>query len=976
MSSRLPLWGSVLTKHVYAFEEGNASMRDLLGGKGAGLAEMTRLGLPVPPGFTITTKACNAYTRTGRFPPGMWKQVEEGLSAVEAKGGRKFGDPANPLLVSVRSGAKLSMPGMMDTVLNLGLNDTTLEALSRTANERFALDAYRRLIAMFGRIVKDIDGHRFETVLDRHKEKAAAKRDTDLGAPELKAIVAEFKELYRHEVGEDFPQDPMRQLRESVAAVFRSWNGKRAVDYRTFNKIPHHLGTAANVQMMVFGNMGSDSGTGVAFTRNQLTGAKELYGEYLPNAQGEDVVAGIRTPLKIAELRDDLPELFASLSQVAERLEKHFREAQDIEFTVERGKLWMLQTRAAKPPARATVKIALDMVHEGLITKEEALLRVQPDHVIQLLLPQFDDAAKSEAKRSGHFLAKGLNASPGAATGIVVFDPDEAEKLGRDERKPVILVRVETSPDDVHGVLHSKGVLTARGGATSHAAVVTRGLGIPCVAGCEEIQVDYDAAEFRVGDKTVRRGESLSIDGSTGEVFAGAIRTLEPDFDREVDLQNLLAWADEIRTLQVWANADYPRDAARARKFGAQGIGLDRTEHMFMETDRLPIVHEMILAAPEYRKAKRQRDALAEQLKTATNDRRRDLEGRLADLDSRMEDLSRRYIGSLEHLGRMQREDFVGILREMAGLPVIIRLIDPPLHEFLPRYETLLVQVTKLRIAREDPEAFVRSSTSEEDRALIADIRKADSNLTKGIESLLPRKERLLEAVKGSRETNPMLGLRGCRLGIMFPEITEMQVRAIFEAACRLKREGVDVRPEIMIPLVGLPEELRIERHALEDEARKVMEREGISVAYKFGTMIEIPRAALVADEIARHAEFFSFGTNDLTQTTMGYSRDDAEPKFLLDYVEQGILPHNPFQTIDRAGVGQLMRMCVQKGRKVRRDLEVGICGEHGGDPASIEFCHGIGLNYVSCSPFRVPVARLAAAHAKLRQEGSRAKER
>ena len=976
MSSRLPLWGSVLTKHVYAFEEGNASMRDLLGGKGAGLAEMTRLGLPVPPGFTITTKACNAYTRTGRFPPGMWKQVEEGLSAVEAKGGRKFGDPANPLLVSVRSGAKLSMPGMMDTVLNLGLNDTTLEALSRTANERFALDAYRRLIAMFGRIVKDIDGHRFETVLDRHKEKAAAKRDTDLGAPELKAIVAEFRELYRHEVGEDFPQDPMRQLRESVAAVFRSWNGKRAVDYRTFNKIPHHLGTAANVQMMVFGNMGSDSGTGVAFTRNQLTGAKELYGEYLPNAQGEDVVAGIRTPLKIAELRDDLPELFASLSQVAERLEKHFREAQDIEFTVERGKLWMLQTRAAKPPARATVKIALDMVHEGLITKEEALLRVQPDHVIQLLLPQFDDAAKSEAKRSGHFLAKGLNASPGAATGIVVFDPDEAEKLGRDERKPVILVRVETSPDDVHGVLHSKGVLTARGGATSHAAVVTRGLGIPCVAGCEEIQVDYDAAEFRVGDKTVRRGESLSIDGSTGEVFAGAIRTLEPDFDREVDLQNLLAWADEIRTLQVWANADYPRDAARARKFGAQGIGLDRTEHMFMETDRLPIVHEMILAAPEYRKAKRQRDALAEQLKTATNDRRRDLEGRLAGLDSRMEDLSRRYIGSLEHLGRMQREDFVGILREMAGLPVIIRLIDPPLHEFLPRYETLLVQVTKLRIAREDPEAFVRSSTSEEDRALIADIRKADSDLTKGIESLLPRKERLLEAVKGSRETNPMLGLRGCRLGIMFPEITEMQVRAIFEAACRLKREGVDVRPEIMIPLVGLPEELRIERHALEDEARKVMEREGISVAYKFGTMIEIPRAALVADEIARHAEFFSFGTNDLTQTTMGYSRDDAEPKFLLDYVEQGILPHNPFQTIDRAGVGQLMRMCVQKGRKVRRDLEVGICGEHGGDPASIEFCHGIGLNYVSCSPFRVPVARLAAAHAKLRQEGSRAKER
>src|SRR2546422_1072238 len=526
------------------------------------------------------------------------------------------------------------------------------------------------------------------------------------------------------------------------------------------------------------------------------------------------------------------------------------------------------------------------MVREGLISKDEALLRVEPDHVIHLLLPQFDDKAKSEAKKSGRFLAKGLNASPGAAMGIVAFDPDEAEKLGRDERKPVILVRVETSPDDVHGVLHSKGVLTARGGATSHAAVVTRGLGIPCVAGCEEIQVDYDAAEFRVGDKVVRRGESLSIDGSTGEVFAGAIRTIEPDFDREVELQNLLAWADEVRSLQVWANADYPRDAARARKFGAQGIGLDRTEHMFMETDRLPIVHEMILAAPEYRKGKRQREALAKQLETATNDRRRDLEARLAE------------------------------------------------------------------------------------------VRKAGSDLAKGIESLLPRKERLLEAVKGSRETNPMLGLRGCRLGIMFPEITEMQVRAIFEAACRLKKEGVDVRPEIMIPLVGLPEELRIERHALEAEAKKVMEREGISVAYKFGTMIEIPRAALVADAIAHHAEFFSFGTNDLTQTTMGYSRDDAEPKFLLDYVEQGILPHNPFQTIDRDGVGQLMRMCVQKGRKVRRDLEVGICGEHGGDPLSIAFCHEIGLNYVSCSPFRVPVARLAAAHAKLRQEASRPTDR
>jgi pyruvate,orthophosphate dikinase len=862
------------------------------------------------------------------------------------------------------------MPGMMDTVLNIGLNDAIVEALVRTSNERFAWDAYRRLVSMYGRIVKEVDGRKFEAILDRHKEKAAAPKDTDLGPDELRAIVADFKGLYRQEVGGDFPSDVKQQLRESVAAVFRSWNGKRAVDYRTFHKIPHTLGTAANVQMMVFGNMGPDSGTGVAFTRNQVTGAKELYGEYLPNAQGEDVVAGIRTPMKIAELRGRYPEIYGELSRVAELLERHFREAQDIEFTVERGKLWILQTRAAKPPARAAVRIALDMVREGLVTKEEALLLVTPDHVTQLLLPQFDDTAKAEARQAGRFLAKGLNASPGAAMGLVAFDPDEAERLGRDEGKPVILVRVETSPDDVHGILHSKGVLTARGGATSHAAVVTRGLGIPCVAGCEAIQVDYDAAEFRVGDKVVRRGEPLAIDGGTGEVFVGAIRTIAPDFEREVDLQTLLGWADEVRALQVWANADYPRDAARARKFGAQGIGLDRTEHMFMETDRLPIVHEMILAAPEYRKVKRQRTAQAGQLDTATGDRRRDVEGRLAELDSRLEDLSRRYLGSLDRIGEMQRDDFVGILREMAGLPVIIRLIDPPLHEFLPRYETLLVQVTKLRIAREDPEAFVRAATAEEDRALLAEARKAGgSDLAQGIQMLLPRKERLLEAVKLSRETNPMLGLRGCRLGIMFPEITRMQVRAIFEAACRLKKEGVDVRPEIMIPLVGLAEELRVERDALEAEAKSVMAQEGVSVAYKFGTMIEIPRAALVADEIARHAEFFSFGTNDLTQTTMGYSRDDAEPKFLLDYIEEGILPNNPFQTIDREGVGQLMRMCVQRGRKVRPDLEIGICGEHGGDPASIDLCHEIGLDYVSCSPFRVPVARLAAAHAKLRRK-------
>src|SRR5256884_7093185 len=950
-------------------------MRDLLGGKGAGLAEMTRLGLPVPPGFTITTKACNAYARSGRFPPGLWKQVEDGLSTVEAKIGRRFGDPTNPLLVSVRSGAKFSMPGMMDTVLNLGLNDAIVETLARVSNARFAWDAYRRLIAMFGRIVKDIDGRAFEAILEDHKGKAGAKKDTDLSAEELITIVADFKQLYRGQVGEDFPQGPKEQLQQAIAAVFRSWNGKRAVDYRNFNKIPHDLGTAANVQTMVFGNMGSDSGTGVAFTRNPSTGEKQLYGEFLPNAQGEDVVAGIRTPMTIAQLRETFPAVYEQFTDVAELLEKHYRDVQDIEFTVERGRLWMLQTRPAKGSARAAVKLAVDMPREALVTKREAILRVEPMHVVQLLLPQFDERGKVDARKEGRYLTRGLNASPGAAAGFATFDPDEAERIGRDEAKPVILVRLETSPDDVRGILHSKGVLTARGGATSHAAVVTRGVGIPCVAGCEAIQVDYDAAEFRVGDKVVRRGEHVAINGSTGEVFAGPIRTIVPDFEREADLQTLLGWADEERALQVWANADYPRDAARARKFGAQGIGLDRTEHMVMEPDRLPIVHEMILAAPAYRKARRQREAVAGQLDTASGDRRRDLEGRLAELDSRLEDLSRRYLGSLERIGQMQRDDFVGILREMAGLPVIIRLIDPPLHEFLPRDETLLVQVTKLRIAREDPEAFVRAATAEEDRALLAEVGKAGSDVATGIQALLPRKERLLEAVKGSRETNPMLGLRGCRLGIMFPEITEMQVRAIFEAACRLKKEGVDVRPEIMIPLVGLPEELRIERQALEKEAKSVMDREGISVDYKFGTMIEIPRAALVADAIARHAEFFSFGTNDLTQTTMGYSRDDAEPKFLLDYVEQGILPRNPFQTIDRDGVGQLMRMCVQKGRKVRRDLEIGICGEHGGDPASIAFCHEIGLNYVSCSPFRVPVARLAAAHPKLRQEAARAKD-
>ena len=945
-------------------------MRDLLGGKGAGLAEMTRLGLPVPPGFTITTKACNAFARTGRFPPGLWKKVESALSTVETKIGRRFGDPSNPLLVSVRSGAKFSMPGMMDTVLNLGLNDETVETLGRISNERFAWDSYRRLIAMFGRIVKDVDGRKFEALLERRKEASHAAKDTELSSDDLKAIVAEFKELYQAEVGEPFPQNGREQLQQAIAAVFRSWNGKRAVDYRNFNKIPHDLGTAANVQTMVFGNMGPDSGTGVAFTRNPSTGEKQLYGEFLSNAQGEDVVAGIRTPLTIGQLRETFPVVYDQFSEAADHLERHYRDIQDIEFTVERGKLWMLQTRTGKRSARAAVKAAVDMAREGLITKQEAILRVEPAHVIQLLLPQFDERAKGGARKEGRFLARGLNASPGAAAGFASFDPDEAERMGRDEKKPVVLVRVETSPDDVHGILHSKGVLTARGGATSHAAVVTRGLGIPCVTGCESIVVDYDEGLFRVGGKVVHRGDFVSIDGSSGEVFEGRIPTIDPDFQKETDLQTLLRWADEERRLQVWANADYPRDAERARAFGAQGIGLDRTEHMFMETDRLGIVHEMILAAPDYRKVSGEVRAIKAEIDTAKEDRRSTLGKRLATLEPALEGLSRRYLGSLEKLGRLQKKDFEGILRAMQGLPVIIRLIDPPLHEFLPKYETLLVQVTKLTMAQGNPEVLVRNAHSDEDKEFLEEVRKAGGgDLGRGIDTLLPEKQRLLEAVAATREANPMLGLRGCRLGITFPEITEMQVRAIFEASCALTKEGVVVKPEIMIPLAGHVNELKVEREALEREAKKVMEREGVTIAYKFGTMIELPRAALTADAIARHAEFFSFGTNDLTQTTFGYSRDDAEGKFLLDFVERGILPFNPFQTLDREGVGQLMRTCVQKGRRVRKDLEIGICGEHGGDPSSIELCHLLGLNYVSCSPFRVPVARLAAAHAKLREQ-------
>ncbi len=900
-------------KWIYLFSEGNARMRDLLGGKGAGVAEMTNAGLPVPPGFTITTEACNAYYDTGKqFPQGMWEQVLEGIKIVEQQTGKGFGKQENPLLVSVRSGAKFSMPGMMDTVLNLGINDETVLGLVKlTGDERFAYDAYRRFIQMFSKIVLDTDPQDFEHVLDTYKERAGVASDAEIPASELKKLVVEFKQIAERQSGEPFPTDVYSQLRKAIEAVFSSWNNKRAFDYRNFNKIAHNLGTAVNVQSMVFGNMGNDSGTGVAFTRNPSTGEKQLYGEYLLNAQGEDVVAGIRTPSKIARLQEDLPHVYEQFKEIARRLEQHYRDMQDLEFTVEKGHLYMLQTRAGKRTAQAAVKVAVDMVTEGLISEQEAVKRVEPIQVYQLLLPRFDESEKQKAEEEGKLLAKGLNASPGAATGKAIFDADRAEQLGK-AGTPVVLVRPETSPDDVHGMLVAKGILTARGGATSHAAVVARGLGLPCVAGTEGIRVHEEERLFRVvgSDIVIHEGDDISIDGATGQVFAGIIKTVDADFEKETDLKKLLEWADTIRKLGVWANADYPRDARRAVTFGAEGIGLCRTEHMFMEQERLPIVQKMILA-----ENKEERQA------------------------------------ALDQLLPFQRSDFKGIFEAMMnprtgeGYPVVIRLIDPPLHEFLPSYEELLVEVTRLETNGSNPQE-------------------------------LKEKRKMLEAVGAMREANPMLGLRGCRLGLLYPEINVMQTRAILEAALELAREGKKIHPKIMIPLVSHVNELKEVRRQLEAVAQEITSEVGSAVEYKFGTMIELPRAALTADQIAPVAEFFSFGTNDLTQTTFGISRDDAEGKFLLKYVdgleEPGakervkILPVNPFQTLDRDGVGQLVRMAFEKGRKANPRLEVGICGEHGGDPDSIAFCNEVGLDYVSCSPFRVPVARLAAAQAAL----------
>ncbi|MCD6518754.1 MAG: pyruvate, phosphate dikinase [Anaerolineae bacterium] len=885
-------------KWVYLFSEGNKDMRDLLGGKGAGLAEMTNAGLPVPPGFTCTTEACLAYFEAGKkFPEGFWEQVQEAMKVVEEQSGKKFGDPENPLLVSVRSGARVSMPGMMETVLNVGLNSETLKGLAKlSGNERFAYDSYRRLISMFGRIVKGLDGALFDEVLEAYKAKTEGGRDTDLTVDMLKEIVAEYKRIYKENLGEEFPEDVWQQLWQAIEAVFDSWFGEKAVTYRRLNNMSDEWGTAVNIVTMVFGNMGEDSGTGVAFTRNPNTGEKELYGEYLPNAQGEDVVAGIRTPIKIAELERRHPEIYKQFAQVAEMLERHYRDMQDVEFTVERGRLWILQTRTGKRTARAAIKIAVDMVNEGIISKEEALLRVTPEQVDVMLHPRFDPEAKEAAKARGDLLAVGLNASPGAATGVAIFDAKRAMQRA-EAGESVILVRPETSPEDVGGMLLSKGVLTQHGGATSHAAVVARGNNLPCVVGCEDLDIDVEARQFTVNGRVIKEGDVISIDGTTGEVFAGSIPTIDVDLSKEQELATLLGWADQVRKLGVYTNADYPRDARRARAFGAEGIGLCRTEHMFFEEERRPAVVGMIMARTDEERAK-----------------------------------------YLEELLPYQREDFEGIFEAMDGLPVIIRLIDPPMHEFLPKREDLIEEVTRLRCSGENPEE-------------------------------LAEKEKMLRLVESLWEVNPMMGLRGCRAGLMYPGLTEMQVRAIFQAGCRQAKKGVDVHVEIMIPLVSHVNELKEERNKLEKVAKEVMQEEGVEIDYKFGTMIEIPRAALTADQLAEYAEFFSFGTNDLTQMTFGFSRDDAEGKFLLEYVNRGILPRNPFQSLDQEGVGKLVKIAVEAGRKTRPDIELGVCGEHGGDPDSIDFFHQVGLTYVSCSPYRVPIARLAAAQAALRHK-------
>jgi|RhiMetdeSRZDD1v2_1073273.scaffolds.fasta_scaffold18467_3 pyruvate, orthophosphate dikinase len=903
-----------LFKEVAAVEKYAGSwdgVRSLLGGKGAGLFDMTRAGVPVPHGFTITTEACNEFRKTGKFPPKMWEQSLAAMKTVEKQTGKKFGDPKNPLLVSCRSGAKFSMPGMMNTILNIGLNDEVVEGLAKlTSNSRFAWDSYRRLIEMFGETVFNLDDEAFEHPMAEYKEKKGYKLDTEMTAEDWRELVSIFKDVFKKKLGFDFPQDVYKQLELATKAVFESWNGKRAIAYRKKEGISDDLGTAVNIVTMVFGNMGDDSGTGVAFTRNPSTGEKKMMGEYLLNAQGEDVVAGIRNADPIEHLSQQMPKAYKQFMDITAKLEKHYKDMQDVEFTIERSKLWMLQTRSGKRTAKSAVKVAVDMANEGLITKEQAVLRVTPDNVDSLLHPQFDVEAMNNAEKNGTFFAKGVNASPGAAVGQVYFDADTAEKMAKEEKQDTIMVRPFTKPDDVHGMIASQGVLTSEGGATSHAAVVARQFGIPCIVGASAIKIDLERRVMTVGESTVKEGDWISVDGTTGKVFIGKIPTTAPSLEQQTELLTLLKWADDIsarkdvreapakgyptRGLQVWANADYPKDARRARSYGAVGIGLCRTEHMFFEPERLPIVQDMILSETS--------------------------EGRTT---------------ALNKLLPYQRKDFDGLFEAMDGYPVIIRLIDPPLHEFMPDEEKLLEEVITMRV--------------------------------KGESDGLKSKEELLTAIKGMHESNPMMGLRGVRLSISMPEIVEMQVRAIFEAAADCTLRGIVVKPEVMIPLTGTVKELEWIQPRLERIAAAVMKEKNVKFDYKFGTMIEIPRAAVTASEVAGRAQFFSFGTNDLTQMTYGYSRDDAERNFLITYQEQGILEKNPFQTLDRNGVGKLMEWAIAEGRKTRPELEVGICGEHGGDPSSIEWCHIIGNNYVSCSPFRVPIARLAAAHSALK---------
>ncbi len=900
-----------MTKHVYGFDEVALAedavggeweeVRALLGGKGANLGEMTRIGVPVPPGFTVTTETCNAYLEAGEeLTDEMWSQVLAALDHVEEFTGRRFGDPTNPLLLSCRSGAKFSMPGMMDTVLNIGLNDDVVKSMiDLTGDAHFVLDSYRRLVQMFGSVVLGVRDEPFEDVLATKREARGVTSDADLTVEDLEAVVDEFKKIVAARSRTGFPEVPLDQLRMAIEAVFKSWNGKRAIDYRNAAGIEHDLGTAVNVQTMVFGNTGDDSATGVAMSRNATNGENVLEGDYLTNAQGEDVVAGIRATKPIAQLAQEMPTLHDEFETIARSLEQHYRDMQDMEFTIQDGKLWILQTRDGKRTAQAAVRIAVDLAEAGLITKDEALMRVSADQIDFYLHPQFDVTAIAEAEEIG----TGLNVSPGAAVGVVAFDADLAERWAREDGKPVIMVRPETKPDDVHGMLAAEGILTSAGGRTSHAALVARQFGKPAVVGAAGLAIDLNTRTMKAGDLVIEEGEWISIDGTAGRVFLGQLDTIVPDLD-DPALTRLLGWADEKRTLGVWANADYPVDAERARAYGAQGIGLCRTEHMFFEPERLPIVQRMIMSP-------------------AGGERNE----------------------AIEELLPYQREDFAGLFRAMDGLPVTIRLIDPPLHEFLPSFEELTNDIADLKIQ------LTNAANMPQVNEIFAKVSEEQS---------------MLERVVALKEANPMLGLRGVRLGILLPELTRMQVRAIFEAACEVARDGVDVHPKIMIPLVSHAHELERQKEVLEAEAQAVLEEQAMEIDYQFGTMIEVPRAALTADEIAETAEFLSFGTNDLTQTTYGISRDDAEKGFMLDYLSEGILTENPFVTIDRDGVGELMRIALERSKSVRADIDSGICGEHGGDPGSIRLCHELGLDYVSCSPFRVPIARLAAAQAAI----------